>query len=265
MAKKQRQMRSQKISDKVLEQMLGKETQRRPSKPTKSGKPGKGREVMKKSLVKEGRKSPGQKNPRGGYTGRSLEEQVTAPVGGLPQPSPQDMIMQIMGMGGGEPAYVNPVDSPRGYYNNETPLHPDYATGRGYAPSMAQDPAYQAAAVEWMRMKGREPMTDSDLAEVDSMMQSGDVSRQATEQEILKNVTGTRPAQGPISDDSQLPDSDRSYKPEYGKAGDTPYVREEAIAEIVADPAAYGLPPDATQEEIEDFTDDELIEIWNSL
>lgn len=115
-------------------------------------------------------------------------------------------LMQLMGMGEPAPAAKPPV---RGYYGNQEELLPDYATG-GHGPSLVNDPAFQKAVGAFTQMYGHEPATDSDFAEVQSMMVSGDTSRQATEQEVLRTVTGTRgsPATGPVGDDENLPPSD---------------------------------------------------------
>lgn len=72
------------IPDKVLEQILGKSTQPRP-------KGQKGREKQKKTIVKEGRNSPGNyNNPRGGrYMEESAGEQLSFNEPGAPsQPPP---------------------------------------------------------------------------------------------------------------------------------------------------------------------------------
>jgi hypothetical protein len=136
-------------------------------------------------------------------------------------PGAQQRILEMMGasgddeLGGGEvddtlatePVVQQPAV--RGYYNNEQQLYPNYASGT-FGPSAAGDPEYEAAMQAWMEANQREPATDGDFAEIESMMTSGDVSRNATEQEVLRTVTGTRGNQGANAngDDENLPDSD---------------------------------------------------------
>jgi hypothetical protein len=71
------------VPDKILELVLGQNTQPRPQ-----GQ--KGREKQKKTVIKEGRKSPGNyRNPRGGrYLEQGVPEQMEADVGEMPQPGP---------------------------------------------------------------------------------------------------------------------------------------------------------------------------------
>jgi len=81
----------------LLDEILGNEGR---AKTKKDGTPSKAKPKQYKTMVKEGRKDPGMKNPRGGrYLNQTSREQLTAPVGGMPQPGPESIANMIMNEG----------------------------------------------------------------------------------------------------------------------------------------------------------------------
>jgi hypothetical protein len=73
----------------LLEAILGTEGR---VKMKKDGTPSKAKPKQFQSMVKEGRKDPGMKNPRGGnYMSQDVEQQLRGPVGSHPQESPRSV------------------------------------------------------------------------------------------------------------------------------------------------------------------------------
>lgn len=230
-------MADNKVAERLLNLMLGKET-------TIDGR-GTNRKVQKKTIIKRGRKDSGPKNPRRGRTGMSEEQQLMAPVGGIPD-NVAMMILQQMGMAGNTTVPTEPVvEIPVGRAEDDMPMDhgvdyqrapirggggmSDLPDGDPMLDTLVEDPAYQTAVQEFIDTYGREPATDSELEEIESRINSGDVSRQATEAEVLKNVTGTRGnrAANARGDSENMPPSDRMRQ-------DSPMIHEDATFQEAA-------------------------------
>lgn len=176
-------------------------------------------------------------------------------------------IMQLMGMGSPATGPVVREKPPvRGYYNNQEELLPSYATG-GHGPSLVDDPAFQAAKQSFIERYGHEPATDSDFAEVESMMVSGDTSRSATESEVLRTVTGTRGNQGANArgDDENLPPSDISRRALDTNTRVEPYSPTERMLDGM-DPRARDADDAYADGEIDEFAQfrDERRALWEA-
>lgn len=78
------------VPEEVLDRILGKDKVSIPStEKKKDGTPRKDRSIQKKSFVKQGRKSGGPVNPRGGrYKSETVREQLSSGVGTHPQEGP---------------------------------------------------------------------------------------------------------------------------------------------------------------------------------
>ena len=91
---RQQQDNFRQVPNRVLDEILGKDTMSRDVSNPKA------RKVQKKTIIKEGRKGGGYNNPRGGdFTSRDVYEQLEAPVGGLPEETGRSVADRIFANG----------------------------------------------------------------------------------------------------------------------------------------------------------------------
>jgi hypothetical protein len=91
---RQQQDNFRQVPNRVLDEILGKDTMSRDVSDLKA------RKVQKKTIIKEGRKGGGYNNPRGGdFTSRDVYEQLEAPVGGLPEETGRSVADRIFANG----------------------------------------------------------------------------------------------------------------------------------------------------------------------
>lgn len=82
----------------------------------------------------------------------------------------EEQVLRSMNVGGGNPAKgpTGPaINADQGMVDETLP---DYVMGGPDGPSRFDAPGFEEAAMAWSQQNGREPATDSDFAEIESML-----------------------------------------------------------------------------------------------